>query len=106
MSMIINSYQLLAIGVNQKHCPATSGWWLEHGWIMTFYIFFYILGMSSSQVTNSFQRGRAGLNHQPVIHHASWLFLHGFPMEFVALLWLNPTWIPGETCNFLGLSLW
>ena len=43
-----------------------SGWWFGTCWNMNFYDFPYLLGMSSSQLTNSiiFQRG---WNHQPVI---------------------------------------
>ena len=46
-----------------------AGWWFR-----TWILFFHILGMSSSQLTNSyFQRG--GLNHQPVVilPYVSWL---------------------------------
>ena len=58
---------VMAISAKKRGSLGKSGWWwLEHDWIMTF----HILGMSSSQLTNSiiFQRGRYTMvYHQPVV---------------------------------------
>ena len=76
----------------------TGWWWLEHGWIMTF----HILGISSSQLTNSiiFQRGRYTTNQDIFIVSSALDTVTSRPISFIIDVatmksWkktLNPSW--------------
>ena len=73
LHFFVNLIGIASNAISHYFCPPRTGWWFGT-WLLLFQILlFQILGISSSQLTNIFQRGS---NHQP-----AYVWLHRTAMN-------------------------